>query len=108
MNKKILILIITSIIIVFGIIYFVFFHNKKELTWEVEIESNNETCIQVIQKVYEDENYVYNVSNPCYADRVYVVYSDGKKYKMMEALSKGKVTPNELIAKGVSIFKDKK
>ena len=96
--------------IISGIIIFLLLKNndEKNLTWKVKIESKDETCIQVIQKVYEDEDYEYNVSTPCYASSVYIVYSNGEKYTMIEALNKKKVTPDELIEKGVSIFKNKK
>ena len=78
----------------------------EPLTWN--IVSNYDSCAQTITKVYEDDEYDYYVPNPCIANLSYIEYSNGEKYTIIEALNKRKLTPNELIEKGVNIYKNPK
>lgn len=76
--------------------------------WIIKHIDSNLTCAAVIATLYEDNNYVYTVNNPCYIYENYVVYNDGSKYNLQEALELRKVTIDELIKKGAKINKDGK
>ena len=71
--------------------------------WKID-KGQDEICTQVVIKIYEDNEYQYTVPNGCVANYK-VVYSNGEKYTLNEALSKKKVTIDELISKGVNISK---
>ena len=105
MCKKILIVILS--IFLLGIIIFILIPKQNKIKWEIE-DNTGGTCTQQIYLIYEDSKYEYNVPNPCYANSVLVVYEDGKKETIKEALNNKKVTPDELIKKGVKIYKTKK
>ena len=80
----------------------------KTLTWEIEEEMDGVMCALVITKIYEDENYVYTVSSPCKAEKIFVKFSNGEKNTIKEALNQKKVTVDELINKGITINKEGK
>ncbi len=81
--------------------------DDKKVSWKLE-EGKDLTCAAVITQIYEDDEYTYSVSSPCVADETYVVYSNGEKYNIKDALSEGKVTIAELEEKNFTIYKDHK
>ena len=78
----------------------------KPISWTISREST--TCTQVVTKIYEDSKFEYYTSTPCEARTTYVVYSNGDKYTVEEAVNLGKVTIEDLINKGVKISKEAK
>ncbi len=81
---------------------------KKELTWEIVDETSGLTCTDALEKIYEDENFIYSFPNGCYANNVFVKYSDGTKYTIGEVIKTNKLTIAELIEKGAKIYKNDK
>ena len=107
----ILILVILLYVILFSKNNFNIFNNNTSkmsgLSWSIDKSSWNEICTQAFEVIYEDNNYKYTVPNGCIANYK-VVYSNGKSYTLKDALSKGKVTIQDLINKRININKDKK
>lgn len=77
-------------------------------TWTISNEIGNSICTEALEKIYSDNNYDYYVPNGCYASKVYLVYENGTKYSIEEAINNKKVTIEELISKGANITKESK
>ena len=107
MNKKTTVLYIVSVcvlLLIVGTSVFLFpiicneKTNKKSSKWDISREY--EMCTE---GVYEFDEY--STSNQCEAKSTYVVYEDGEKITVEEALKNKKVTSEELSKKGVDIKK---
>ena len=83
------------------------YKDSKKVTWKIEQEDDL-MCASVITKIYEDNDYIYNVSDPCVATGTYVVFSSGERYTVKDAVNNGKVTITDLEGAGIKIYKDKK
>jgi len=107
MNKKVLNIVLASIlglVLMTGLWLFVFENIKsKNNSKKFSISREYETCTQEVYEVYKDGKKGYTTSNPCEAKDTYVVYENGEKITVEEALKNKKVTPKELSEKGVSI-----
>ena len=109
MNRKGLNIFLISILVLVlltGGWLFIFEKIKtKNSPKKYSISREYETCIQEVYEVYKDGKKEYTTSNPCEAKDTYVVYEDGEKITVEEALKDKKVTPEELSKKGVDIKK---
>ena len=61
--------------------------------------------IQSLDIFYNDGKYVYSFANPCAADKIYIVFSNGKIYSVKDVIKNDKVNVEELIKKGIKIYK---
>lgn len=110
MEKKIplpviLLFSVAAIITIFGIVLL----NKNVILSKNKIEILDATynCQEVLEKFYEDNNYIYYF--PCVKSQsVYVKLADGNKMLVINALKEGKVTINELIKAGLEVHKEEK
>lgn len=78
----------------------------RVITWTID-KGEQGYCTQQMFKIYEDASYDYTVANNCIANYK-VAFSTGEKYSLNEALTKRKVTIDELINSGVEIYKTAK
>lgn len=72
-------------------------------SFKVVNESKNLSCASVVTTIYQDKYYSYTVASPCVANNFFVVFNNGDKYSVKDALNKKKVSVNDLINKGVNI-----
>ena len=103
-KKLLFLLILITFIIVF--IYRYFFVDEKKLSWSIINFANFDTCSAVIDTFYSDDKYIYSFPNPCYAKGLYIVFSNGKIYSIKNAIKKDKVDVDDLIIKGIKIYKE--
>ena len=96
MKKKIIIICILTILLI----------GCKKNTKEFIIIDNTEICAEALEEIYRDDNYKYSL--PCIkSDNITIQFKDGKEYKLKEVLDNNILTIDELINKGLKVYKDK-
>lgn len=76
---------------------------KSNQSWSVNTGSSS-SCLSTITPIAQDDDYIYEGANTCYKNYE-VVYEDGTKEIIGDALASGRVSMNELLIKGLSITK---
>ena len=108
MKKKSIIILSIAIIIILTISIILLFKNKKlKEKPNIEIIDATYSCIENLEKFYEDNKYIY--SFPCVKSKsIFVKFENGNKMLVVDALEEEKVTIDELITAGLDIRKNTK
>lgn len=77
---------------------------KKEEDYIIVDET--EICADALEEIYRESGYTYYLSCIKSAN-MYLLYSDGNKVPLRVALNSGEVTIDELIQKGLKVYKYK-
>lgn len=105
-NKIVILLIVLGVIALFiGGILIV--KNNNLLKNRIEILDATYSCDGNYQRFYEDREYIYFF--PCtMSNSVFVLFPNGNKQLVVNALEEEKVTIDELIKAGLNVDKRKK
>lgn len=76
---------------------------RKPRLIQYAIEKDEDDCKAKKTIIYEDASYEYVVTDSCISNYK-LVYTNGDKYSLNEALTNHKVSINELITKGIKIY----
>ena len=77
---------------------------KKIARGDFTIIDNAGSCAQSLEEIYRDKTYKYYLS--CQkSSKVFVKFENGEKYTMKVALSKGYITPDQVIKKKYNLIK---
>ena len=77
------------------------YRKPRVISWA--IEKDEEDCVAKKSIIYEDASYEYVVTDSC-IPKYKLVYTNGDKFSINEALTSNKVSINELITKGIKIY----
>ena len=72
-----------------------------------EGDGDNSVCLDMIDVIYEDDKYIYYFSCASSYD-IYLVWSDGEKDLLKDAIRNKKVTMDSLIEHGLNVNKSEK
>ena len=78
---------------------------QREIEGKFEIIDNTDACAEALEEIYRDDEYIYYL--PCVkSNNITIVMKDGNEYPIRIALENNLVTINELIARGLGVFKE--
>ncbi len=106
-KRLIIILLIAGSILLILALALLFNSNKYKNNSKLEIIDATYMCNDSAETFYEDDEYIYYF--PCVKSKsVYVKFKNGNKILVVDALEEKKVTINELIKAGLTVYKKEK